>query len=41
LSVIAQQYRVSLHSLRNANSLKSDQIRVGQVLNIPISRGGS
>jgi N-acetylmuramoyl-L-alanine amidase len=41
LSVIAQQYRVSLHSLRNANSLKSDQIRVGQVLNIPISSGGS
>jgi N-acetylmuramoyl-L-alanine amidase len=40
LSMIAQQYRVSLNSLRNANSLKSDEIRIGQVLNIPTSSGG-
>ena len=41
LSMIAEQYRVSLNRLRIANSLKSDEIRVGQVLNIPISNGGS
>jgi len=41
LSMIAEQYRVSLNRLRSANSLKSDEIRVGQVLNIPISNGGS
>jgi N-acetylmuramoyl-L-alanine amidase len=41
LSMIAQQYRVSLNSLKNANSLKNDRIRVGQVLNIPTNNAGS
>jgi len=35
LSGIAQQYRVSLNSLRDINGLTSDQIRVGQTLLIP------
>jgi N-acetylmuramoyl-L-alanine amidase len=35
LSGIAQQYQVSLDSLRDTNSLTSDVIRVGQVLTIP------
>ena len=35
LSGIAEQYRVSLNSLRSANRLKNDRIRVGQVLRIP------
>jgi len=35
LSGIAQQYRVSLNSLRDLNGLNSDQIRVGQTLLIP------
>ncbi len=35
LSDIAKQYRVSLNDLRKANRLKSDRIRVGQVLRIP------
>jgi N-acetylmuramoyl-L-alanine amidase len=35
LSGIAERYRVSTQSLRRSNSLKSDQIRVGQVLTIP------
>ncbi len=35
LSLIAQQYRVSLNSLRNANRIKGDRIKVGQVLTIP------
>jgi N-acetylmuramoyl-L-alanine amidase len=34
---IARHYRVSLSSLRNANSLQNDTIRVGQVLTIPES----
>ena len=38
LSAIAQQYRVSTQKLREYNALKSDMIRVGQVLAIP---GGS
>jgi N-acetylmuramoyl-L-alanine amidase len=37
LSVIAQQYRVSLASLRTANGIAGDHIRVGQVLRIPPS----
>lgn len=37
LSEIAQQYRVSLASLRQANKLSGDRIMVGQVLNIPAS----
>lgn len=35
LSTIAQRYRVSLESLRNINALKTDMIRIGQVLTIP------
>lgn len=35
LSHIAQKYRVSMNTLRDSNRLKSDTIRVGQVLNIP------
>ncbi len=35
LSLIAQQYRVSLNSLRSANRIKGDRIKVGQVLTIP------
>ncbi len=37
LSGIAQRYRVSLSRLREVNSLRSDTIRVGQVLIIPTS----
>jgi N-acetylmuramoyl-L-alanine amidase len=35
LSELAVQYRVSVERLRAANRLKSDQVRVGQVLTIP------
>lgn len=35
LSMIATRYEVSLASLRQANRLGSDQIRVGQVLKVP------
>jgi N-acetylmuramoyl-L-alanine amidase len=35
LSKIAERYNVSLPALRRSNSLKSDMIRVGQVLTIP------
>ncbi len=35
LSGIAQRYRVSMNTLRDSNRLKSDRIRVGQVLDIP------
>jgi len=35
LSAIASQYRVSLNILRVTNKLKSDSLRVGQVLHIP------
>jgi N-acetylmuramoyl-L-alanine amidase len=35
LSEIAERYRVSAASLRRSNSLKSDSVRVGQVLTIP------
>jgi N-acetylmuramoyl-L-alanine amidase len=37
LSEIAARYRVSTASLRRTNSLKSDVIRIGQVLKIPPS----
>lgn len=37
LSEIAQQYRVSLHTLRKTNRIKDDRLRVGQVLTIPRS----
>jgi N-acetylmuramoyl-L-alanine amidase len=35
LSEIAERYRVSTATLRRSNSLKSDSIRIGQVLTIP------
>ncbi len=35
LALIAQRYQVSLSSLRSANALKSDTIKVGQTLSIP------
>ncbi len=35
LSGIAQRYKVSMNTLRDTNQLKSDTIRVGQVLHIP------
>lgn len=35
LSDIAVRYRVSVHSLRQANGLRNDRIRVGQKLTIP------
>lgn len=35
LSGVAQRYRVNLEAIRAANKLKSDQVRVGQVLSIP------
>ncbi len=37
LSVIASRSGVSLHTLRELNKLKSDVIRIGQVLQIPAS----
>jgi N-acetylmuramoyl-L-alanine amidase len=35
LSGIAERYRVSAASLRRSNSLKSDSLRIGQILTIP------
>ncbi|MCW2290290.1 N-acetylmuramoyl-L-alanine amidase [Pseudomonas sp. BIGb0408] len=35
LALIAQRYQISLATLRSANSLKSDVIKVGQTLQIP------
>lgn len=40
LSGIAQQYRVSLHTLRQVNNLRGDVVRVGQVLTIPGASDG-
>jgi N-acetylmuramoyl-L-alanine amidase len=40
LSALAVQYRVSVERLRAANRLKSDQVRVGQVLTIPRDNEG-
>ena len=37
LSGIAHRYQVSLTNLRTSNNLKSDRLRVGQVLKIPVS----
>ena len=39
LSAIADHYQVSVGEIRKANALKSDAIRVGQVLMIPASTG--
>ncbi|MEW5755523.1 MAG: N-acetylmuramoyl-L-alanine amidase [Pseudomonadota bacterium] len=38
LSTIARQYRVSMRDLMDFNGLKSDQIQIGQELNIPALR---
>ena len=35
LSKIAERYNVSLVALKRSNSLKTDVIRIGQVLTIP------
>lgn len=40
LSGIARDYGISLNDLKRANNLKSDLIRVGQVLTIPSARQG-
>ena len=37
LSLVAQNYKVSVSKIKKANNLKSDKIRVGQVLSIPQS----
>ena len=37
LSMIATRYEISLANLRQANGLRNDQIRVGQVLKVPAS----
>ncbi|MBU2882687.1 N-acetylmuramoyl-L-alanine amidase [Psychrosphaera sp. B3R10] len=37
LSLVAQSYNVSISSIKKANKLKSNMIRVGQVLSIPQS----
>jgi N-acetylmuramoyl-L-alanine amidase len=39
LGVIAEQYQVSLSTLKDYNALKSDVLRVGQTLRIPPSGG--
>lgn len=35
LALLAQRYQVSLTSLRSANNLRNDVIKIGQTLNIP------
>ena len=40
LSAIAHQYRISMERLRESNGLKSNNIRIGQVLMIPDGSGG-
>jgi N-acetylmuramoyl-L-alanine amidase len=35
LTLLAEQYRVSMNSLREANHLKNDNVMIGQVLKIP------
>lgn len=40
LSGIARQYQVSLEQLRSSNGLTGDQLRVGDVLRIPVASGG-
>ena len=39
ISEIAERYNVSPSAIRQANSLSSDRIRIGQTLNIPIFAG--
>ena len=40
ISQIAERYNVSAASIRRANKLSTDNIRIGQTLNIPIFAGG-
>ncbi len=40
VSQIAERYNVSTADIRRANKLRSDKIRVGQTLSIPIFAGG-
>lgn len=40
LSEIASHYRISLSKLRVANKLRGDTVRIGQVLHIPLAKGG-
>lgn len=37
LSLLAQRYNVSVNNLKKANNLRSDMVRIGQVLTIPRS----
>ena len=39
LSEIAERYNVSMSAIRAANKLRSDQVRVGQTLKIPVFAG--
>lgn len=39
LSMLAQQYRVSVREIRSINGLRDDRIRVGQRLQIPVRDG--
>ena len=40
VSEIAERYNVSKASIRRANKLSNDNIRIGQTLSIPIFAGG-
>src|SRR5690606_26361977 len=39
LSGIARRYNISVQQLRSINNIPSDQIQVGQVINIPLTGG--
>ena len=40
ISEIAERYNVSPAAIRSANRLSTDNIRIGQTLNIPVFTGG-
>ena len=40
ISQSAERYNVSAAAIRRANKLSTDNIRIGQTLNIPIFAGG-
>jgi N-acetylmuramoyl-L-alanine amidase len=40
ISEIAERYNVSPGAIRRANKLSTDNIRIGQTLNIPVFTGG-
>jgi N-acetylmuramoyl-L-alanine amidase len=40
LNSIARQYKVSLDAIRTSNGLDSDQVKAGQVIQIPVVYGG-